>query len=537
MTPISALYGRARKQPDSLAFVAGDDVWSYRRLATEADRLACALLARGVGAGDRVVLHMANLPEVAVAYYACFRIGAIACPLSITFKTAELQQLLYRLRPALYLGQAQAYAQIAPVGPVVLASDARFVVGDAGETSGARAWDELFVGIADRSLPPCPDVGLPAALLTTSGTTGHPKFVAHTPATLSAIAESFLHLGLDKEQVAINAVPMMHVGGLATFLGCVHFGRPMVLFDRFDADTVLDAMGPHRCSWLIGVPRMYAALVERQRMRPRRVDSLRFCLVAGDVCPVPLQQDFATLFGVPLRSFWGSTETFGTFAYGLRPGPVTRPAPGTGFRLVDDKGEPAPRGEVGELVVRGPSVTVGYWSGPGRIDAPPDGWFSTGDLMREGEKHEFWFVSRKKDLIIRGGSNISPIEVEQVLMAHPAVRDAAVIGIPDAILGQRVVGLVTLANGAGPSALDDILTDAKTRLADYKVPERLEVVDEIPKNALGKIDRTSMLKQTQVMPDRALSDPQPRGGRCRGLSFCATWSAETLRLKYCVTIS
>jgi len=502
MTPIGALYWRASKHPDSVAFVAGDNAWSYRRLATEAEELARALLGRGVTAGDRVALHMANLPELAVAYYACFRIGAIACPLNIRFKTAELQPLLHQLRPALYLGQAQLYPQIAPVQPDILASNARFTVGGASERSGAQPWDDLFIDIADRSVPHDPDVNMPAVLLTTSGTTGQPKFVAHTSATLSAIADSFLHLGLDEEQIAINAVPMMHVGGLATFLGCVRFGMPMILFERFDPDALLDAIEPHQCSWLIGVPLMYAAIVKSQRMRPRRVDTMRFCLVAGDVCPPQLQQDFPNMFGVPLRSFWGSTETFGTFTFGLQPGPVSRPAPGTQFRLVDDKGEPAPRGEVGELLVCGPSVTVGYWSGPAQINAPSDGWFHTGDLMREGEKHELWFVSRKKDLIIRGGSNVSPIEVERVLMAHPAVCDAAVIGIPDVILGQRVVGLVRLADNSGKSVLDDILADTRATLADYKVPEWLEVVDEIPRNALGKIDRKSLLAMT--------SDPKIR---------------------------
>jgi long-chain acyl-CoA synthetase len=493
MTPIAALYRQANGQPDAVAFVASDDAWSYRRLATEAEALARALLGRGLRAGDRVALHMANLPELAVAYYACFRIGAIACPLNIRFKTAELQPLLHQLRPALYLGQALLYPEIAPVPPDILASNARFIIGGASGKTGAQPWDDLFLDIAERSVPHDPDVDGAAVLLTTSGTTGQPKFVVHTPATLSAIADSFLHLGLDEKQIAINAVPMMHVGGLATFLGCIRFGMPMFLFERFDPDAVLDEIERHRCSWLIGVPQMYAAIVESQRTRPRRVDTIRFCLVAGDVCPPQLQQDFHDTFGVPLRSFWGSTETFGTFTFGLQPGPVSRPAPGTLFRLVDDKGEPAPRGEVGELLVRGPSVTIGYWSGPGEISVPSDGWFHTGDLMWEGEQSELWFVSRKKDLIIRGGSNISPIEVERVLTAHPAVRDAAVIGIPDPTLGQRVVGLVRLIENPGNSVLADILADARAGLADYKVPEWLEIVDEIPRNALGKIDRKSLL--------------------------------------------
>jgi acyl-CoA synthetase (AMP-forming)/AMP-acid ligase II len=502
MTPIDALLWQASEHPDAVAFVAGDDVWSYGRLATKSEQLARALLERGLKAGDRVALHMANLPELAVAYYACFRIGALACSLNIRFKTAELEPLLRQLRPALYLGQAQLYPEIAPAQPDILALNARFIVGGASEKSGARPWADLFSDIADRAVPHDPDVDMPAVLLTTSGTTGQPKFVAHTSATLSAIADSFLHLGLDEQQVAINAVPMMHVGGLATFLGCVRFGMPMVLFGQFDPDALLDAIEPYRCSWLIGVPLMYAAIVEGQRRRPRRVGAMRFCLVAGDVCPPQLQQDFRNLFGAPLRSFWGSTETFGTFTFGLQPGPVSRPAPGTQFRLIDDKGMPAPRGEVGELLVRGPSVSVGYWSGPGQISAPSDGWFHTGDLMTEGEEPELWFISRKKDLIIRGGSNISPIEVERVLMAHPAVCDAAVIGIPDATLGQRVVGLVRLADSSGKSVLDNILTHTKTQLADYKNPEWLEVVDEIPRNALGKIDRKSLLAR--------ISDPKSR---------------------------
>src|SRR5262249_27339869 len=161
----------------------------------------------------------------------------------------------------------------------ILALNARFVVDAASQEGEAQNWRNLLTDVADQSLPNETDVEMPAVLLTTSGTTGQPKFVAHTAATLSAIANSFLHLGLDEEHVAVNAVPMMHVGGLATFLGCIRFGRPMILFERFDPDAVLDAMEPQKCSWLIGVPSMYAALVASQRMRPRRDDSLRFCLV------------------------------------------------------------------------------------------------------------------------------------------------------------------------------------------------------------------------------------------------------------------
>ena len=199
------------------------------------------------------------------------------------------------------------------------------------------------------------------------------------------------------------------------------------------------------------------------------------------------------MFGRPLYSIWAMTEAAGTFAFGLRPGSVTRIPPGVEMRLVDSDGEPVPRGTAGELLVRGPNVSIGYWAGPGRIDpCGPGGWLATGDIMRQGDGDELWFVSRKKDLIIRGGSNIAPAEVEQVLKSHPSVREAAVIGVPDPRLGQRVAALVELAANADDAVLDDILAKARPQLADYKLPETLRAVREIPKNALGKIDRKSL---------------------------------------------
>jgi long-chain acyl-CoA synthetase len=173
---------------------------------------------------------------------------------------------------------------------------------------------------------------------------------------------------------------------------------------------------------------------------------------------------------------------------------VSRIVEGAEVRLIDDSGAPVPRGEVGELAVRGPNVTIGYWAGPGLIeDAPHHGWFRTGDLMRQDANDDLWFVSRKKDLIISGGLNISPAEIERVLTAHPAVRDAAVVGVPDPALGQRVAGFVQMERGTRAIILKEILAGVTVLLADYKVPDRLEMVDAIPRDGLGKIDRKSLL--------------------------------------------
>ena len=289
---------------------------------------------------------------------------------------------------------------------------------------------------------------------------------------------------------ALNACPMVHGTGLFTFLLSVSCGVPMVMVERFDPDAVLDRIELHGCTWVLGLPFMYDALLERQRKQPRNVGSLRYCRCGGDVCPTQLQVEFEAAFGAPLRNIWGATEVVGALRDGLQLGPVTRIAPGAQIRLVDDEGRDVPRGEVGEFLVRGPYVTVGYWVAPDRIDdATRDGWYHSGDLMRQGEGDELWFVGRKKDLIIRGGSNISPVEVERVLLSHPLVREAVVFGIPDPVLGQRVAAVVQLSSGAGNAALGDILKDTRRQLADYKAPERLWAVDAVPRGPLGKVDR------------------------------------------------
>lgn len=494
MTSATTLSHRLEAGAENVAFIRNNEIWTYGRLASEIERLGRGLVERGIRPGDRVALHMANLPELIVAYHACFRVGAIAAPLNIRFKTAELRSLLQRLQPALYVGQAALYNQVAPIDASTLGSHCRFIVDGFVNDSRVQPWTDLFAERNGEPLRVALDADAPAVLLTTSGTTGQPKFVTHTLATLSKTAELTQHWDLDSDQIVTLFCPMVHASGLFTMLSCIRWGAPFVLIERFGPDTILDAIERHRCTWVVGLPFMFAGLLERQRASERNVNSLRTCLVAGDVCPPWLHEQFASIFGVPLRSFWASTEAAGSLTYSLQSGPVSRIAPGAQVRLVDDNDLSVPRGETGELLVRGPHVAIGYWGGPRQIiDARKAGWYHTGDLMRQDGNGDLWFVSRKKHLIIRGGSNISPVEVERVLMAHPAVRDAAVVGVPDPVLGERVSAVVQLSEYAQSVEPDEILDFAMGRLADYKVPENLEIVDHIPRNTLGKIDRHSVL--------------------------------------------
>src|ERR1700751_4491580 len=222
MTPTGVLNDFAKRLPNNVAFIKDKQIWTYERLATEVDRLARGLIEHGVRKGDRVALHMANLAELVVAYHACFRVGAIAAPLNIRFKTAELRPLLQRLRPALYIGQADLYRQVASIDSSILAANSRFVVVDGSVNAPrVRPWTRLFAESNGEPVQVAPDVDAPAVLLTTSGTTGQPKFVIHSLATLSKTAESFEHFDLDNDQITALFCPMVHSSGLFTMLACI----------------------------------------------------------------------------------------------------------------------------------------------------------------------------------------------------------------------------------------------------------------------------------------------------------------------------
>src|ERR1700731_4167348 len=323
VTPAGALMHQVQTRPKSAAFVFHEEVWTYERLAAEAENLARRLAVRGVGPGDRVVLHMMNRPEMLVAYYACFKLGAIAAPLRTAFKFAELAPLLQRLKPALYIGEIGLYDNVAPVDASTLGLDKRFIVNGTFEDDGVQPWEALFDGGTYQKSSASPASYEPAVLINTSGTTGQPKFVVHTPATLSESVDLVVrHWGFSDDDIMIMPLPMAHMSGLISFLTFIQFGAPFVLLEGFEADTVLDTVERHRCTWCLGFPAQYAALLECQRARPRNLGSLRICLTGADVCPIDLQERVTSTFGAPLYNLWVATEVVGSLTFGLQRGPV-----------------------------------------------------------------------------------------------------------------------------------------------------------------------------------------------------------------------
>jgi long-chain acyl-CoA synthetase len=496
LTPNDALIHQAQARPNDTALVFHDVVWTYQKLATEVERLARALAARGVGPGDRVALHMIGRPEFIVAYYACFRLGAIAAPLRAVSIFGELERILTRLEPTVYLGEASLYPNVAPFDGKLLPPSRRFVLNGAADDEGFLPWEALFAGSQDAVMLP-PEPNEPCVVIATSGTTGQPKFVMHTPATLAATVR-LLHenWGMSDHHWIVLPSSLAHVSGLVTMLCFLQAGVPFVMIESFDADNVLDLIERHGVTMHLGFPAQYAALAEAQQKRPRDLSTLRYCLTAADSCPIALQERVASLFGVPIYNAWGASEVLGQITFGLQPGPVVGIPSSAQIRLVDEQGHDVAEGEVGELLLRGDNVFKGYWNDEKATAAAlRDGWYHTGDLMRRGEGEELWFVSRKKDIIIRGGTNISPVEIEDAIVAaHPAVELAGVVGLPDEVLGQRVFAFAVLTGAAaGDKVVAELVSTLSQRLDAYKIPEAIVVIDNMPRNALSKVDRQKLL--------------------------------------------
>jgi acyl-CoA synthetase (AMP-forming)/AMP-acid ligase II len=496
--PIVALQEHAVMRPRETAFWFGSDVWTYQRLATETTRLARGLIRLGLRKGDRVALHMLNRPEMVVAYAACFQLGLIAAPLGGSYTSAELLPLLARLRPALYLGEAELYERAAEADAASLAFDRRFIVDGDGHDGRAQRWDKLLSDTVEDVRIEF-DANAPCLLINTSGTTGVPKLVVHTHATLSASVDMCCRdLDVHRTDIGILQLPLAHASGVFCCLVYLNLGAPFALLRAFDPGVMLDTIARHRCTVTVGFPSYYTVLVDRQLEEPRDLSSLRQSFCSADVCPTELQVRFRDVMGVRLLNFWAASEVLAATAYVSQDGPVCRVVDGVQIRLVDGDGHDVEDGETGELLVRGPNVFRGYWNQPeATARALENGWYRTGDLMRRGEGRDLWFMGRQKDIIKRCGINISPVEVEGVLAAsHPAVEQAAVAGLPDSVMGQRVVGFVKLKPGTPDHVLDDILRATAEQLATYKIPERLVVIDRLPLNALGKVDRITLAKMT-----------------------------------------
>jgi long-chain acyl-CoA synthetase len=467
MNLATLLTDSARRDPHAEALRRGGRRIAYAELDRAAARVAERLADAGVRPGDRVALMLPNVPELVAAYYGVLRAGAIAVPLDVDLERDELRHALT---------DSGAGVLIAWRG--------------LSRADGVPTWHVAPGSFFDDG-PPAGDpveraAGDTAVLVYTSGTTGRPKGAELTHANLAGNARVTARLfGLQAGDAVLAALPLAHAfGQTCTLNATLLAGATAVLVPRFDAAEVRSLLPG--LTVLVGVPSMYAALIAE----PLDPGALRICISGGAPLAPELLDACEAALGVRVLEGYGLTETSPVASFnrpdGLRrPGSIGTPVDGVEMKLVD-----------GEIAIRGHNVMKGYWGDPeatrAAIDA--DGWFFTGDLGRVDEDGRFYIVDRKKDLIIRDGRNVYPREIEDVLQGHPDVREAAVIGIPHALLGEEVAACVVLAPGSRVTE-SDLRDYVRERVAESKYPRLVWLAPELPRSATGKL-----LKRAIVLP-------------------------------------
>lgn len=480
--------------PDRTAVRLDERAVSYRDLDDLSARVASWLLGRGITAGDRVALMAPNTPEFIEIYYGILRAGAVVVPMNPQFKSREVEYHLTDSAAALALAWHGAADQAA-AGAKSAGTD--LVIIEPSElTDMLRRCDPAPV-VADRTSRDT------AVILYTSGTTGQPKGAELTNANLLSNIEvtRTTLLGLQPDDVVMGALPLFHSFGQTVGMGCaIASGACLTLLPRFDPVRALEIIDRDQVTVLLGVPTMYAAILHSVAGGGGDVASLRLCVSGGAAMPVELMRAFEKHFGCMILEGYGLSETSPVASFNhpdreRKPGTIGQAIAGVEMRVQSDEGDPLPPGQIGEIAIRGDNVMKGYWRRPeDTAQALAGGWFRTGDLGRVDPEGYFSVVDRKKDMIIRGGLNVYPREIEEVLYEHPAVAEAAVVGVPDQLLGEEVAALVTLKPGAS-AAPDELREYVKSQLAAYKYPRHVWIVDALPYGDTGKI-----LKRAIVIP-------------------------------------
>lgn len=514
-----AAVARAAQRPAIHYF---DGTLSYAQVDALSDALACGLLAQGVRRGDRVALFLQNVPQFVIGLVAAWKAGAIAVSINPMNRERELALLLADARPAAILAHESGYREVLvrvllehPVPVVITTSeldfqtrhDARLFVASAHQRP-VSTFDLLDLIDQHRGgvPPPQPFAATDVAMLVyTSGTTGLPKGAMNTHGNVAFTAQVYRDwMQLPDGAGVLGIAPLFHITGLIGHVALAFLlAAPLTLAYRFEPGVMLDALRERRPAFTIGAITALLALMNHPDARREDLSSLR-CVYSGGapIAPAVVEQ-FENKFGLYIRNAYGLTETTSPSTVTPRDkrGPVD-PAFGalsvgvptfdTEIRIVDDAGRPLPAGEAGEIVIRGPQIVAGYWNKPKETaEAIRDGWLHTGDVGVLDASGWLYLVDRKKDMINAAGYKVWPREVEDVLYTHPAVREAAVVGVADPYRGETVKAVLSLKPGASADAAQ-IEAFCRERMAAYKVPRVVEFVAELPKTVTGKILRREL---------------------------------------------
>jgi long-chain acyl-CoA synthetase len=481
----SILSKAAERHGDRIAVKLDDVELNYTVVNEGAKRVAGLLKARGVEPGDRVGIMLPNVPFFPSVYYGVLHLGCIVVPMNVLLKEREVQYYLedsgaklvfawHDFREAAEQGASAAGAECVLVDPQEFAQ----------LVFGHDPVDEQAQTAADDT----------AVILYTSGTTGQPKGAELTHANLKRNAEVAAKLvDLSHEDVALGALPLFHsFGQTCTMNAVVAAGATMTQLPRFEPVKALKIIQRDKATIFQGVPTMYNAILHTEERGDYDTSALRACMSGGSAMPEELMRNFEEAFDTKILEGYGLSETSPVASFNhldreRKPGSIGTPIEGVEMKLVDDDGNDTPKGEIGEIVIKGHNVMKGYWQREeATAEAIKDGWFHSGDMGKIDDDGYFFIVDRKKELIIRGGYNVYPREIEEVLYEHPAVQEAAVIGVEDEKMGEEVGAAVVLKKGEDVSE-SDLRSFVKDQVASYKYPRKIWFANELPKGPTGKI--------------------------------------------------
>ena len=513
----------ARRNPTKAAFTFMDTTLSYAQINGAANQVANGLKAKGIQPGDKVALSCFNLPYFPIIYFGILKAGAAVVPLSVLLKKEEI---------AYHLKDSDAKAYFCFVGNADLPMGQMGYAGfnEAPECAhffmimptpempssidGTATLGSLMAGQSPVSEMAQTAPNDTAVIIYTSGTTGRPKGAELTHSNLMLNAILAADLGkLSSEDRTLIVLPLFHIFAMTCLMNAgVYRGASSVLLPRFDAETVFGLMQKHSITLFAGVPTMYWGLVNYKEEKfdyDTISNNLRLCMSGGASLPVQVLKDFEARFNVEILEGYGMSEgspvvTFNHLGEERVAGSIGRPVWGVEVKLVDDDGNEVPVGEKGELWYRGHNVMKGYYKRPeANAKTLTDGWLHSGDVAVKDEKGRYYIVDRTKDMIIRGGLNVYPREVEEVMIKHNAVSLVAVIGIPDSKMGEEIKAYVVLADGASATP-SELIAYTKGNLAAYKYPRQVEIIDALPMSATGKI----LKKELRKMEAEKSKEPQ-----------------------------
>ena len=504
MSIASILAESAVRHADRTAVVLGDLRLTYAQLWAHSRQYAAVLRERGIGPGDKVALLLPNTPHFPLAYFAVLALGGVAVPVHALLKAEEIEYVLSDsgakalVCAAPLLGEGAKGAELAGV-PVLAVMD--------GGDAGIDRIDTLA-----RSATPIDALVLrepedTAVVLYTSGTTGKPKGaeITHLNVVMNVVASATYSFDIQPDDVVLGCLPLFHTFGQTCCMNTAFFvGASVVMLPRFDGPQALDLLVKEKCTIFMGVPTMYVALVAAGKASEAR-PSLKSALSGGAALPEAVLEEFEQVFGTKVLEGYGLTETspvatFNQISFEPKPGTVGKTIWGVEVEVakaeLEERIELLPTGELGEIVVRGHNVFKGYLNKPEATAAAiVDGWFRTGDLGTKDEEGYVRIVDRKKDMVLRGGYNVYPRDVEEVLLRHEAVGQVAVIGLPDPQYGEEVCAVVVLDPAGGELTEDELKAWAKERLASYKYPRRVFFTDAFPLGPSGKVLKRELVAQ------------------------------------------